>query len=80
MKNGVTCVVLCVACTVPSIYLVCVVLGTAIPTSLYIFGKCFSYFIQHSTPELELTWCNVTIVVFPLVHICPQYPLLQSLL
>ena len=27
----------------PSIYLVCVVFGTAIPTSLYIFGKCFSY-------------------------------------
>ena len=24
-------------------YLVCVVFGTAIPTSLYIFGKCFSY-------------------------------------
>ena len=38
MKNdvgmGVTCVVICVACTVPSIYLVCVVFGTAIPTSL----------------------------------------------
>ena len=28
----------------PSIYLVCVVFGTAIPTSLNIFGKCFSYF------------------------------------
>ena len=27
----------------PSIYLVCVVFSTAIPTSLYIFGKCFSY-------------------------------------
>ena len=42
-RDGVTCVVLCVACTLPSIYLVCVVFGTAIPTSLYIFGKCFSY-------------------------------------
>ena len=45
MKNdvgmGVTCVVLCVACTAPSIYLVYVFFGTAIPTSLYIFGKCF---------------------------------------
>ena len=42
-RDGVTCVVLCVACTLPSIYIVCVVFGTAIPTSLYIFGKCFSY-------------------------------------
>ena len=41
-RDGVTCVVLC---TLPSIYLVCVVFGTAIPTSFYIFGKCFSYFI-----------------------------------
>ena len=41
-RDGVTCVVLC---TLPSIYLVCVFFGTAIPTSLYIFGKCFSYFI-----------------------------------
>ena len=39
-RNGVTCVVLC---TLPSMYLVCVVFGTAIPTSFYIFGKCFSY-------------------------------------
>ena len=42
-RDGVTCVVLCVACTLPSIYIVCMVFGTAIPTSLYIFGKCFSY-------------------------------------
>ena len=40
-RDGVTCVVLC---TLPSIYLVCVVFGTAILTSFYIFGKCFSYF------------------------------------
>ena len=39
-RDGVTCVVLC---TLPSIYIVCVVFGTAIPTSFYIFGKCFSY-------------------------------------
>ena len=39
-RDGVTCVVLC---TLPSICLVCVVFGTAIPTSFYIFGKCFSY-------------------------------------
>ena len=46
-RDGVTCVVLCVACTLPSIYLVGVVFGTAaIPTSLNIFGKCFSYFIS----------------------------------
>ena len=42
-RDGVTCVVLCVACTLPSIYIVCVVFGTAIPTSLHIFGECFSY-------------------------------------
>ena len=41
-RDGVTCVVLCVACTLPSIYLVCVVFGTAaIPTSINTFGKCF---------------------------------------
>ena len=28
-----------------SLHLVAVVFGTAIPTSLYIFGKCFIYFI-----------------------------------
>ena len=39
-RDGVTCVVLC---TLPSIYLVCVVFGTAIPPYFYIFGKCFSY-------------------------------------
>ena len=44
-REGVTCVVLCVACTLPFIYLVCVVFGTAIPTSLYVFGKCFSYLL-----------------------------------
>ena len=37
-RDGVTCVVLC---TLPSIYLVCVLFGTVIPTSFYIFGKCF---------------------------------------
>ena len=47
-RDGVTCVVLC---TLPSIYLVCVVFGTAIPTSFYIFGKCFSYFITMETPS-----------------------------
>ena len=43
-RDGVTCVVLC---TLPSIYLVCVVFGTAIPTSFYIFGKCFSYLYSY---------------------------------
>ena len=37
-RDGVTCVVLC---TLPSIYLVCVVFGTAIPTSLYILENVF---------------------------------------
>ena len=32
----------------PYIYLVSVVLGSAIPTSLNIFGKCFSYLFVHS--------------------------------
>ena len=48
-RDGVTCVVLC---TLPSIYLVCVVFGTAIPTSFYIFGKMFFILvgnIPHST-------------------------------
>ena len=39
-----TCVVLCVVCTLPSIYLVC---GTAIPTSLYIFWKIFFILYIH---------------------------------
>ena len=34
----------CLACTLPSLHLVSVVFGMAIPTSLYIFGKCFIYF------------------------------------
>ena len=44
-RDGVACVVSCLACTLASLYLhvVSVVFGTAIPTSLYIFGKCFSY-------------------------------------
>ena len=37
-RDGVTCVVLC---TLPSIYLVCVVFGTAIPTSFYILENVF---------------------------------------
>ena len=37
----------CLACTLPSLYLVFVVSGAAIPTSLYIFGKCFSYLFVH---------------------------------
>ena len=30
-----------------SLHLVAVFFGTAIPTSLYIFGKCFIYFITY---------------------------------
>ena len=37
-RDGVTCVVLC---TLPSIYLVCVLFGTAIPTSFYILENVF---------------------------------------
>ena len=41
-RDGVTCVVLCVACTLPSIYLVCVVFGTAaIPYIPLHFWKMF---------------------------------------
>ena len=40
-RDGVTCVVLC---TLPSIYLVCVVFGTAIPTSFYILENVFHTF------------------------------------
>ena len=37
-----------------SLHLVAVVFGTAIPTSLYIFGKCFIYFDDSSSPSLSL--------------------------
>ena len=47
-RDGVTCVVFVCpalpACTLPSLYLVSVVFGMTIPTSLYILGKCFSHF------------------------------------
>ena len=36
-KDEVTCVVLCVVCTLSTIHLVSVIFGTAILTSLYIF-------------------------------------------
>ena len=46
-RYEVTCVVFACpvlsACILPSLHLVSVVFGTAIPTSLYIFGKCFLY-------------------------------------
>ena len=52
-RDGVTCVVICVACTLPSIYLVCVVFGTAaIPTSLNIFGKCLHVFSPKCSPDV----------------------------
>jgi len=56
-RDGVACVSLfttCLARTLPSVHLVSVVFGTAIPTSPYIFAKCFSYlfayfFLHNST-------------------------------
>ena len=39
--------IICFACILPSLHLVAVVLGTAIPASLYIFGKCFSYLYMY---------------------------------
>ena len=63
-RDGVTCVVLC---TLPSIYLVCVVFGTAIPTSFYIFGKCFSYlYIRESIARV---WNGANA---PIVHMILQ--------
>ena len=63
-RDGVTCVVLC---TLPSIYLVCVLFGTAIPTSFYIFGKCFSYFKHPSHLSLMLgLFLEVTLHVLSL--------------
>ena len=43
-RDGVTCSLCmpCLACTLPSMYVVSVVFGTATATSLYIFGKCLS--------------------------------------
>ena len=73
-RDGVTCVVLC---TLPSIYLVCVVFGTAIPTSFYSFGICFSYSfyvaslathsriigVRHYTAKTELFLLTKTFVM-----------------
>ena len=56
-RSGVTCVVLCVACTLPSIH-VYVVFGTAIPISLYIFGKCFSYLFYCIKAQLAETYLS----------------------
>ena len=44
----------CLACTLPSLHLVSVVFGTAIPTSLYIFGKCFSYLFYISVHHPDI--------------------------
>ena len=65
-RDGVTCVVLC---TLPSIYLVCVVFGTVIPTSFYIFGKCFSYlfactFCCTTVPYRRLSFSKLTTNTF----------------
>ena len=54
-RDGVTCVVLC---TLPSIYLVCVLFGTAIPTTFYIFGKCFSYLFACIFAVLQYHTCR----------------------
>ena len=50
-RDGVICVFLC---TLPSIHLVCVVFGTAIPTSFYILENVFhtslcAFLLYHST-------------------------------
>ena len=57
----------CLACTLPSLYLVSVVFGTAIPTSLYIFGKCFSYL--YMCPSLYL-YRHTYIHVCAYIHKC----------
>ena len=75
-RDGVTCVVLC---TLPSIYLVCVVFGTAIPTSFYIFGKCFSYLFviyirDNGTGRVRVV---VDIVCVSIQWVCPVVRLVQ---
>ena len=58
----------CLACTLPSLHLVSVVFGTAIPTSLYIFGKCFSYFKYSLTlVKLELSSTAMKALVITLL-------------
>ena len=49
-RDGVTCVVLC---TLPSIYLVCVVFGTAIPTSFYILENVFHTCILYDCVQVS---------------------------
>ena len=49
-----------------SLHLVAVVFGTAIPTSLYIFGKCFIYFIYIYCIITLLFICYSSIVI----HVC----------
>ena len=55
-RDGVTCVVLC---TLPSIYLVCVVFGTAIPTSFYILENVFHTFFKGTMQFFTLTACSI---------------------
>ena len=45
-----------------SLHLVAVVFGTAIPTFLYIFGKCFIYFRYNSSVTELLYLCSVCVM------------------
>ena len=56
-RDGVTCVVLF---TLPSIYLVCVVFGTAIPTSFYNFWKMFFILVCIYMYVYTCTFCGLT--------------------
>ena len=65
-RNGVTCVVLC---TLPSIYLVCVVFGTAIPTSFYILENVFhtclhAFFFCTIVPYRRLSFSKLSTNTF----------------
>ena len=52
----------CLACTLPSLYLVSVVFGTAIPISHNIFGKCF----LHLYTSIKYTCTHFVVCKLPI--------------
>ena len=58
----------CLACTLPYLHLVSVVFGTAIPTSLNIFGKMFLTLGAHAQRGLRYLY---SVCVCVCVCVCP---------
>ena len=66
----------CLACTLPSVHLVSVVFGTAIPTSLYIFGKYFSYLYLIVSPIIFISAERLSVLLNVYVDLCMSVTLL----